>query len=61
VSLILFPITLTYYVSFTDLNQSSEMIIFESLLTTFEASFIFEAAGAVAKIGSRLKSKPKQI
>jgi hypothetical protein len=32
------------------------MIIFESTLTTFEASFIFEAAGAVSKIGSSLKS-----
>jgi hypothetical protein len=40
--------------SFTDLDQDSEMIIFESILTTFEASFIFEAAGAVAKIDSSL-------
>jgi hypothetical protein len=33
------------------------MIIFESTLTTFEAGFIFfEAAGAVSKIGSSLKS-----
>ncbi len=32
-----------------------EMIIFESTLTTFEASFSFEAAGAVLKIGSSLK------
>ncbi len=32
------------------------MIIFESTLTTFEASIIFEAAGAVSKIDSSLKS-----
>ena len=33
------------------------MIIFESLVTTFEASIIFlEPAGAVAKIGLGLKS-----
>ncbi len=38
----------------TDLNQQSEMIIFESLLTTFEASIIYEAAAAVAKMCSRL-------
>ena len=31
------------------------MIIFESILTTFEASIIFKAAGAVEKIGSYLK------
>ena len=31
------------------------MIIFESFFTTFEASVIFEAAGAVAKIGASLK------
>ena len=31
------------------------MIIFESLLTTFEPSFIFEAARAVVKINSSLK------
>ncbi len=38
------------------------MIIFESTLTTFEASSIFEAAEAVAKIGSSLKSNHhKQI
>jgi hypothetical protein len=28
-------------VSFTDLDQGCEMIIFESILNTFEASFIF--------------------
>jgi hypothetical protein len=31
-------------------------MIFESALTIFEASFIFEAAGAVSKIGLSLKS-----
>jgi hypothetical protein len=31
------------------------MIIFESILTTFEVSFIVEAAAAVAKIGWSLK------
>ena len=36
----------------TDLDLQSKMIIFESILTTFESSVIFEA---VAKIGSSLK------
>ena len=31
------------------------MIIFESILTTFKANKNFDAAGAVAKIGSSLK------
>ena len=31
-------------------------LIFESLLTTFEARFIFVASGAVARIGLRLDS-----
>ena len=35
----------------TDLNYQNEMIIFESLLTTFEAKIIFEATEAVTKIG----------
>ncbi len=50
-------------VSFTDLDQSSGMIIIESLLTTFEAIVIFfAAAGTVAKIGSSLKlNHHKQI
>jgi hypothetical protein len=40
----------------TDLEQGMDIIIFECILTTFEASFIFfEATGAVAKIGSSLK------
>ena len=39
------------------LRQTNEMIIFESLLTTFKASIIFEAAGAIAKIGLSLKPK----
>jgi hypothetical protein len=38
------------------------MIIFELILTTFEASFISEAGGNVAKIGPSLKSNHhKQI
>ncbi len=38
-------------------NFVSEMIIFESISTTFEANFFFfKAAGALAKIGSSLKS-----
>jgi len=39
----------------TDLFQSSGVIIFSSLLTTFEVSVIFEAAGAQAKIDLSLK------
>ena len=39
-----------------DLDQQSEMIIFKSILTTFEESVIFEAAGAVVKVS--LSSKP---
>ena len=35
------------------------MIIVESVLTTFEASNVFEAAWAVVKIGSSLKPYPK--
>ena len=38
----------------TDLDTQSEMIIFESILTTVEESIIFEAAGAVVKINSSL-------
>jgi hypothetical protein len=37
-----------------DLDQDIEMIIFGSILTTFVASFIFEAAGGNRKIGSSL-------
>jgi len=33
----------------------SEMIIFKSLLTTFEETVVFETTGAVVEIGSRLK------
>ncbi len=48
--------------SFTDLDLGSEMIIFDSILTPFEASFIFEAPGTGAKISSSLKLKhQKQI
>jgi len=32
------------------------MIIFESILSTFESILVLEAAGAVMKIGSSLKS-----
>ena len=33
-----------------------QMNFIESILTTFEASFIFEAAGEVSKIGLGIKS-----
>ena len=36
----------------TDLYKRSALIIFESILTTFEASIIFKAAGAVVEISS---------
>ena len=42
-----------------DLDLRSKMIIFESLLTTSEVSVIFEASGAVSKIG--LSLEPNQI
>jgi hypothetical protein len=38
-----------------DFNKGSEMIIFELLLTTIKTTIIFEAVGAVEKIGSSLK------
>ncbi len=44
-----------FTVSFADLDQGREMITFKSILTTFEASYIFEAAGVVSKIGLSLK------
>jgi hypothetical protein len=48
--------------SVTNLEYQSEIIIFESLLTTFEWRVIFEVAEAVVKIGSSLKpNHPKQI
>jgi hypothetical protein len=44
-------------ISFTDLDLGSEMNIYESILTTFEVSFIFFEADRVAgKIGSSFKS-----
>ena len=46
----------THTVSFVDLDWGSEMIIFELSFITFKATSFFEAAGAVAKIGSSLKS-----
>jgi hypothetical protein len=37
-------------------------LFFEPILTNFESSVIFEAAGVVVKIGSSLKANyPKQI
>ncbi len=47
----LIPQTLKYLQSFfISLDQGSEMIIFESILTTFIAASFLAAAGAVAKI-----------
>ncbi len=44
-------------VCFTDLDLGSEMITFESILTTFIVSVVFfEAAWTVAKIGLSFKS-----
>ncbi len=45
----------------TDLASPSEIIISMSLLTTFDASITFEAAGEVKKIGSSLQPFYKQI
>ena len=39
----------------TDLDSRIKMIIYDSLLTTFEAIKIFDATGAVEKTGSSLK------
>ncbi len=39
----------------TYLDEWSDIIICESLLATFEASIVFEAAGSVVKICSSLK------
>ncbi len=47
-----------WFIVCLDLDWGSEMVIFESILTTFTASVVLEAAGAVTKIGSSLKSKP---
>jgi hypothetical protein len=41
-------------VCFTDLDQGSKIIIFESILTTLIASVFLETAGTVGKIGSSL-------
>ncbi len=43
-------------VSFTDLNEGIVMIILESFCPLLKRAPVFEAAGAVAKIGSGLKS-----
>ncbi len=40
------------------LDQGSEMIIFELILTTFEATVIFKAAGAIAENGWAKKRTP---
>jgi hypothetical protein len=39
----------------TDLDQQTEMIVFESLLSTFEGSVFFKAAEKAVEIGSNLK------
>ncbi len=39
----------------TDLDSRNKMIIFEFILTTFEASIISKDAGVVLKVGSSLK------
>ncbi len=39
----------------TDLDKRRELIIFESILTPFEASIVFDTAGAVLKISLSLK------
>ena len=45
-----------------NLGKHSKMIIFESLVTTFEACGTLEAAGAVSNIGLSLKpNHRKQI
>ncbi len=38
-----------------NLVEGNEMIIFESILTTFIARFIFEAVKTLSNIGSSLK------
>ncbi len=48
----------TTTVSFTDLDQSSEMIYFESILTTFEESFIFQGSWDGSKNWLELKIGP---
>ncbi len=44
-----------FFFSLVFVQILSEIISFESLLTTFEVSVIFEAAWALSKIGSSLK------
>ncbi len=46
---------------FTDLNHGKELLIFELILTTFDASPIFEAAWAVMKISLSLKSNQANL
>ena len=38
-----------------NLDKRTEMVIFRSVLTPFEVSSVFGAAGLVAKIGSSIK------
>jgi len=45
----------------TYLSHQTMMIIFKPLLTTFEATIVFEAAAPVLKIGSSLKPLPSQF
>ncbi len=45
----------TNTVSFTDLDQGIELIIFESILTTFIMSIVFRGYRGSRKIGSSLK------
>jgi hypothetical protein len=53
VVVVVYVLKLLSTVSFTELDQGSEMIIFKSTLTTFNVSSIFEAA---VKNGLSLKS-----
>ncbi len=45
-------------VSFDDLDQSTEMIIFESILTTFKASVVFEGFCSSDKNWLKPKNEP---
>ena len=38
-----------------NLGKCSKIIIFDTLLTTFDTNLFFKAAGKIAKIGSSLK------
>jgi hypothetical protein len=45
-------------VSFTNLDQVGEMIILESILTTFEASFVLRGSRGSSKNWLELKIEP---